>query len=390
MSKQDFLCSGDLVTLNSFCGHLAVSSIESEPGYVAPTKFCSIQVYERTNNEVKSKRGDDGDFYRRCMFRIELVDFTADSDAENPIKFGAIVQLFTATENYVLWGGRASSASSSKPYNINGNGSGKFEFQLRWAEMVPPSSLEAQWVVSSKYKLRQNGENVRDRDYIVLRNAQDSSQRLVLLNHADVMSTRKIDAGLRVDIRQKMRSARGKLLLYGDYVHLRHIERQCSLLCRGVGATSWSEHSPFARLGLLARDNLLFGNTDSAGVFFRPTGFGTGTATVSGSGDQDDDPTNSSSGTQGLDMWQLLPPPPADHAQGPKLPHASLDPIVATGGAYSNLSALPQCMFLLRHVYSGLYLSIDICESQSTFSSAKEPLPNAISQRYRKMTRMPL
>ena len=155
-------------------------------------------------------------------------------------------------------------------------------------DSLKPSYLEAQWLVTSKYKLRQKGETVRDGDYIILRNVRDDNQCLLIESSSSKFDTMHsalnltADMGLKLTIKQKFRKNAAlnltkintlqsnnnnngannvpvvnntntlNQLHYGDFITIYHIERNSELISRIDNEADF--HPPYAQSGHICRD----------------------------------------------------------------------------------------------------------------------------------------
>ena len=305
-----FLADGDVISLENSRGFLATSSPSSEPGFVSISRPCPLQLAPDI---------DDDDFHQRCLYQIKAMD-TDSEDSAVIIKFGMVVQLYSHPSGYVLCGEK--------------DANGKFNICARDMEVVPPSFLESQWIVSSKYKLRQSGENVRDRDYLIFRCVQNPEQKLVFgydsTSEKGIQTVKNTDIGWKIDILRKNEIAKSRNLCFGDYIKLSHIERGSELISRIEFKDSF--HPAYGRLGMLARECT---EESRARALFRPVRA------------DEDRTTAEGCGTSGINIWQVLP--------------------------VTNSSKLTAVMdsskVCLRHALSGLFLSLVPSSEESS------PLP---------------
>lgn len=306
--STDVLSSGDLISLHSGngLGFLSSSSFESEPGFVSMSRPLPLQY-------VKSI--DHDDFHRRCLFRIEPVDFAHEKGTELIIKFGSIIQLFSYPEGFILCGNK------SRQGNCN-------NIDLKKIDNISSSYLDAQWIVESKYKLRQNNDSVKDGDFVILKNVNNSDLKLVLGDDHHISVAQQADISWSITIHKKMQHGNNDMrFMLGDYIKLRHIEVAADLMARPSDeSTNQLRH---VRMGLLSREALLPTSCHRMKPFLRPTP----SPESFPDGEFIDD---NSCGVVGLNIWRILP--------------------------LSNKSKLTavtsSTSFLLRHLLSGLYLSI--------------------------------
>ena len=171
--------------------------------------------------------------------------------------------MFSFPLNYILCGEKIVNTNSNNDNN-------KFSWitNLRHIEEVKPSFLEAQWIVTSKYKLRQIGEKVRDGDHIVFKNVREAQKCLIIpqpsyvamanmnMNPSTDNNQNTANNGLQVAIIQKAKYTKSNQLVYGDFVTLFHLEKNSELICRIDDEEDF--HPPYAHIGIKCRGKYTF------------------------------------------------------------------------------------------------------------------------------------
>jgi hypothetical protein len=182
-----------------------------------------------------------------------------------------------------------------------------------------------QWIMTSKYKLRQNGENIRDQDYIIFKNVNEPNQKLIWEDNRtthlnpDLSPSIKPEISWKIDIFQRANAGKVMNISLGDYISVVHVERGSDLICYVDNPDTYQ--SSFARIGRVSRDYFYEDNTDSFKAFYRPT--------------SEMNKSEDTCGVTGLQIWQLLP------SDKIKLDYAT-----------------DACCVSLKHVLTGLYLSV--------------------------------